>query len=153
MRRAELPSHYSGDSVGLERLSGKVNGPIREPARVSDHDAANALSRPSLNRSYLPTIINSNGNGYEDHAVARQTAQWAEESRGQSDYRDKVRRRGEGPMTGGGQSDNEQDVAGTDGASAGLGVVRNQSPRRLIVLVLNRKLTLFQSCYVIYLQA
>jgi len=56
-------------------------------------------------------------------------------------------------MTGGGQSDNEQDVVGTDGASAGLGVVRNQSPRILIVLVLNRKLTLFQSCYVIYLQA
>ena len=129
-----------------------MNSPIREPARVSDHDAANALSRPSLNRSYLPTIINSNGNGYEDHAVARQTAQWAEESRGQWDYRDKVRR-GERPMTGGGQSDNEQYAVSTDGASTGLGVVRNQSPRRLIVLVLNRKLTLFQSCYVIYLQA
>ena len=78
--------------------------------------------------------------------------QWAEESRGQSDYKDKVRR-GEGPMTGGGQSGNEQDVAGTDGASTGLGVIRNQSPRRLIVLMLNRKLTFFQSCYVIYLQA
>ena len=56
-------------------------------------------------------------------------------------------------MTGGDESDNQQDVVGTVGTSTGLGVVRNQSPRILIVLVLNRKLTLFQSCYVIYLQA
>ena len=137
----------------MELLSGKVNSPIREPVRVSDRDAATALPRPSLNRSYSPTIITSEGNGYEDNAMASHRVQWAEESCVQSDYRDKVRRRGEGPMTGGGQSDNEQYAVGTDGASTGLGVVRNQSPRRLIVLLLNRKLTIFQSCYVKYLQA
>ena len=126
-----------------------MNGPIREPVRVSDRDAATALPRPSLNRSYSPTIITSEGNGYEDNAMASHRVQWAEESCVQSDYRDKVQW-GKGPMTGGDESDNEQGVVGTDGASTVLGVVRNQSPRRLIVLVLNRKLTLFPIllCYI-----